>query len=134
MLSNEICFMKPKPFTMLNMGHGVDDQQGGDHHWRAHQDLTDRQGRDQQGRDCCGREHDQQGRECRGHAHQDLTECQLQDGSEDDGGTVREADRHAARGRRKRVARAAVVVGQMGPSVLGKDKLKRPKRWSARGK
>ena len=42
------------------MGHGVDDQQGRDHHWRAHQDLTDRQGHDQQGQDCCGRERDQQ--------------------------------------------------------------------------
>ena len=29
-----------------------------------------------------------------------------------------------------RASRAAAVVGPMGPCVLGKDKLKRPKKWS----
>ena len=33
-------------------------------------------------------------------------------------------------GGRGGAARSAVVVGPMGPCGLGKDKLKRPKRWS----
>ena len=33
-------------------------------------------------------------------------------------------------GRVAGAARAAVVVGPMGPCVLGKDKLKRPKKWT----